>query len=120
MRKLTAVLALILLMMSAFAAWFYMGGTLRGHVAIQTAPAADYPEAFGAIRALLSEGSAPQVFADTLPGDRDTEVLTENALLYLTFDGVRKFEAVGGKYLDPVIRCRIVAGGDHYSAYSSH
>lgn len=68
MRKLTAVLALILLMMSAFAAWFYMGGTLRCHVAIQTAPAADYPEAFGAIRALLSEGSAPQVFADTLPG----------------------------------------------------
>ena len=61
MRKLTAVLAVILLLLLGFAAWFWLGGTLRADVAIQTARAADYPEAFAAIRDLLESGSAPQV-----------------------------------------------------------
>ena len=60
MRKLTVLLAVVLLLLLGFAAWFYLGGTLRAQVYIQTAQATDYPEAFKAIRALLDSGSAPQ------------------------------------------------------------
>ena len=61
MRKLTAVLAILLVLLLGFAAWFYLGGTLRGQLYTQTARAADYPEAFGAIRSLLNSGAAPQI-----------------------------------------------------------
>lgn len=69
MRKLTVPLSIILILLLAFAAWFYLGGTLRAETYIQTARAADYPQAFAAIRALLASGSAPQV----LGGDAVTE-----------------------------------------------
>ena len=61
MRKLTAVLTVILVLLLGFGAWFYVGGTLHTQVSIQTARAADYPEAYGAIRQLLDSGAAPQV-----------------------------------------------------------
>ena len=61
MRKLTALLTVVLVLMLGFGGWFYLGGTLRGEVAIQSAPAADYPEAFGAVRSILEGGTAPQV-----------------------------------------------------------
>ena len=61
MRKLTILLAIVLVLMLGFAGWFYLGGTLRGEVTVQSAPAADYPEAFGAIRSVLEGGAAPQV-----------------------------------------------------------
>ena len=61
MRKLTAALTVILVLLLGFAAWFWVGGTLHANVYIQTARAADYPEAFAAIRALLESGSAPQM-----------------------------------------------------------
>ena len=64
MRKLTAVLAVILILLLGFAGWFWLGGTLHAQVYVQTAPAADYPEAFGAIRSLLDSGSVPQVFSE--------------------------------------------------------
>ena len=70
MRKLTALLVVILVLLAGFAAWFYMGGTLRAQVSAQTARAADYPEAYGAIRSLLASHSAPQAFMDpSLPED---------------------------------------------------
>ena len=70
MRKLTALLATVFLLMLGFVAWFYFGGTLRAQVYIQTADAADYPEAYSAIRSLLASGSAPQQFGDAaLPED---------------------------------------------------
>lgn len=70
MRKLTALLILLLVLLAGFAGWFYVGGTLRAEVSIQTARAGEYPEAYGAIRALLASGSAPQTFADpSLPED---------------------------------------------------
>lgn len=69
MRKLTALLSVVLVLLLGFAAWFYLGGTLRAQVYIQTARAADYPEAFGAIRSLIASGSAPQAFAGSLPED---------------------------------------------------
>lgn len=61
MRKLTALLTVVLVLMLGFGGWFYLGGTLRGEVAIQSAPAADYPEAFGAVRSIVEGGTAPQV-----------------------------------------------------------
>lgn len=61
MRKLTAILVLLLVIMLGFAAWFYLGGTLRSEVVAQAAPATDYPEAFGAVRALIDAGAAPQI-----------------------------------------------------------
>ena len=78
MRKLTAVLAVILILMLGFAAWFWLGGTLRADVAIQTARAADYPEAFAAIRSLLDSGSAPQVLGG--------EALSEDPSAYTLVD----------------------------------
>ena len=61
MRKLTILLAIVLALLLGFAGWFYLGGTLRSAVAAQSAPAADYPEAFGSIRSLVAGGAAPQV-----------------------------------------------------------
>lgn len=61
MRKLTILLAIVLALLLGFAGWFYLGGTLRSEVAVQSARAADYPEAFGAIRSLVTGGTAPQV-----------------------------------------------------------
>ena len=61
MRKLTALLTVVLVLMLGFGGWFYLGGTLRGEATTQSAPAADYPEAFGAVRSILEEGAAPQV-----------------------------------------------------------
>ena len=61
MRKLTILLAIVLALLLGFAGWFYLGGTLRSEVAVQSARAADYPEAFGAIRSLVTVGAAPQV-----------------------------------------------------------
>ena len=81
MRKLTAILAFILLLLLGFAAWFWLGGTLRAQVYIQTARAADYPEAFGAIRSLLASGSAPQSLSDTaLPEDPSGYTLVDITL----------------------------------------
>ena len=62
MRKLTIPLAIAFTLLLGFAAWFYFGGTLRAQVYIQTADAADFPEAYGAIRELLTSGAAPQLF----------------------------------------------------------
>ncbi len=61
MRKLTILLAIVLALLLGFAGWFYLGGTLRSAVAAQSAPAVNYPEAFGAIRSLVAGGAAPQV-----------------------------------------------------------
>ena len=61
MRKLTILLAIVLALLLGFAGWFYLGGTLRSEVTVQSARAADYPEAFGAIRSLVTGGTAPQV-----------------------------------------------------------
>ncbi|MDO4865528.1 MAG: hypothetical protein Q4C10_03150 [Clostridia bacterium] len=69
MRKLTLVLAILLTLLLGFVTVFLAGGTLSAQIHIQTANAAEYPEAYSAIRDLLSSGSAPQVFADALPGE---------------------------------------------------
>ena len=63
MQKLTALLCFVLILLLGLAGWFYLGGTLRSEVYIQTAPAPDYPEAFNGIRALLASASAPQALS---------------------------------------------------------
>lgn len=61
MRKLTVLLAIVLVLLLGFAGWFYLGGTLRSTMSVQAARAADYPEAFGSVRSLLEGGAAPQI-----------------------------------------------------------
>ena len=81
MRKLTAVLSILLILLLGFAAWFYLGGTLRCEVYIRTARAADYPEAFGAIAELVASGAAPQTFdAPPLTEDPSRYTLTDITL----------------------------------------
>ena len=78
MRRLTAVLATVFFIMAGLAAWFYLGGTLRAEPYIRTARAADYPEAFGAIRGLLDSGSAPQILG--------SEAVSEDPAAYTLVD----------------------------------
>jgi len=54
------VLALVFLLLLGFAGWFYLGGTLRAEMSVRTASAAEYPEAFAAIRDLVNAHQAPQ------------------------------------------------------------
>ena len=69
MHKLTATLCILFIALLGFSAWFYFGGTLRADPYIQTADAADYPEAFSAIRSLLDSDSAPQILGNTAPSE---------------------------------------------------
>lgn len=78
MRKLTVILAAVVCGMLAFTGWFLLGGTLQARVYVQTAPAADYPEAFGSIRSLIESGSAPQILGQ--------EPLREDASAYTLVD----------------------------------
>ena len=78
MRKLTALLTVVLALMLGFGGWFYLGGTLRGELAAQSAPAADYPEAFAAVRSILEGGTAPQML--------DGDVLAEDPSPYRLMD----------------------------------
>ncbi|MBR6889955.1 MAG: hypothetical protein IKN05_03090 [Clostridia bacterium] len=69
MRRLTAVFATVFFILICLAGAFRFGGTLRAAPLIRTVRAADYPEAFGAIRELLASGSAIQA----LSGDAVSE-----------------------------------------------
>lgn len=87
MKKLTAILAALLVLLAGFAAWFYLGGTLHAQVFIQTANAADYPEAFGSIKGLMESGSAPQAFGGAL-GDNAARYTLVDVNLRLTNRGL--------------------------------
>lgn len=65
MKPATVILSLILILMLAFCAFFYTGGTLKAQVSSISASAAEYPEAFESIRNIVASGSAPQ----TISGD---------------------------------------------------
>ena len=88
MRKLSMVLAALLILMLGFAAWFLLGGTLRASVVIQTAGARDYPEAYAAIRDLLSSGSAPQALGNQALGEDPSPYTLVNVTLTLTNRGL--------------------------------
>ena len=67
MKPATVILSLILILMLAFGAFFYTGGTLVAQANSITASAAEHPDAFESIKSVLASGSAPQLFsADAL------------------------------------------------------
>lgn len=69
MKPFNVVLSLILVLLLAFGAFFYAGGTLRADASSITASAADYPEAFSSIESVLSSSTAPQIFSTDPLGD---------------------------------------------------
>jgi len=63
LKPFNVVLSLILILLLAFGAFFFAGGTLRAEAGSITASAADYPEAFDSIRSVLESNTAPQTFS---------------------------------------------------------
>lgn len=77
MRSASVILSLILVLILAFCAFFYTGGTLQASVSSIRASAAEYPEAFASIQSVLSSGTAPQVFSTDLPEDPSGYMLVD-------------------------------------------
>ena len=69
MRKSTALLASILLILVALAALFLIGGTLSARVGSVTASASEHPQAFESIQRVLAAGAEPQRFGEGLSGN---------------------------------------------------
>ena len=69
MKPLNFILCLILVLMLAFVAFFFAGGTLTANGSSITAAAADYPEAFESIRSVVATDTAPQLFSNEVLGD---------------------------------------------------
>lgn len=69
MRRSTALLASILLILVALAALFLIGGTLSARVSAVTAGAEAHPQAFESIQRVLAAGAEPQRFAEGLSGE---------------------------------------------------
>lgn len=63
------ILALILIVIIAFGAFFYAGGTLQAQVNCISANAGDHPDAFASIENVLASDSAPQLFSTDPLGD---------------------------------------------------
>ena len=63
MKKLNVILLIVLILMIAFAAYFFIGGTLRTQATVATAPASDYPDVCASITNIVNSGAAPQQFA---------------------------------------------------------
>lgn len=78
MKALTAVLCVLLALVIAFGAWFFIAGTLDAQATRVTARASEYPDAFSAIRETIASGGAQAVYA---PGDP-----LENAADYILAD----------------------------------
>lgn len=69
MKPAAVVLALILVLMLAFCAFFYAGGTLNADVQRVTADAVSYPEAFKSIAGVISSDTSPMRFTSEPIGD---------------------------------------------------
>ena len=69
MRPATTVFSLILVLILAFCAFFYTGGTLQANVSSISASAAEYPDAFASIQNVVSSGTAPQIFSGDVLDD---------------------------------------------------
>ncbi len=70
-------LTLILILLLAFGAFFYAGGTLMAEAGCITANAADYPEAFESIQAVLAGDTAPQSFSSEPLGAAEDYTLVD-------------------------------------------
>jgi len=87
MRPATVVLSLILILMLAFVAFFYTGGTLQAQLTSITASAAEHPDAFESIKTVLSSNSAPQLFS-TDPLDDAANYSLVDVSIILTNRGI--------------------------------
>jgi len=63
MKKLNIFLMIVLILMLAFVAYFFIGGTLHAQTSVATASAADYPDVCKSISNIVNSGTAPQQFA---------------------------------------------------------
>ena len=63
MKKLNILLMIVLILMLAFVAYFFIGGSLHAQASIATAPAQDYPDVCASIINIVNSGAAPQQFA---------------------------------------------------------
>lgn len=77
LKPLNFILCLILVLMLAFAAFFFAGGTLATSASSITAAAADYPEAFESIRGVISSDTAPQLLSNEALGDASGYTLVD-------------------------------------------
>ena len=69
MRKSTALLASLLLILAALAALFLIGGTLTARISAVSAGASEHAQAFDAIRRIMAARAEPQRFEERLPED---------------------------------------------------
>ena len=82
MKGFTVFLSIILILMIAFCALFYVGGTLKAEVSSISANAAQYPEAFASIQNVIASNSAPQLFTgDPLDNAENYTLLDINLTL---------------------------------------
>lgn len=83
LRTLTVILSMILVLMLAFCAFFYAGGTLHAEVSRTVAAAADYPDIFAQVQGVLNSNSAPRRFSDEALGDAAAYSLVDvNIILF--------------------------------------
>jgi len=62
MKKLNIFLMIVLILMLAIVAYFFIGGTLHAKATLATAPASDYPDVCTSISSIVNSGAAPQQF----------------------------------------------------------
>lgn len=77
MKPLNFVLCLILVLLLAFGALFFAGGSLHTSVSSVSAAAADYPDAFASIQSVLTSGTAPQLLSNEALGDASNYTLVD-------------------------------------------
>ena len=77
LKPLNFILCLILILMLAFVAFFFAGGTLTTSASCITAAAADYPDAFESIRGVISSDTAPQLLSNEALGDASGYTLVD-------------------------------------------
>ena len=80
MRKLNIFLLIVFLLLAAFVAYFFIGGTLTGQVNTITAPAADHPEAFASVKDVIASGSAPMQFTGDVPASAEGCTLVDTTI----------------------------------------
>lgn len=82
MKPFNIFLTLILILLLAFGAFFFAGGTLMAETSCITASAADYPDAFESIQTVLAGDTAPQRFiTDSLGPAEDYTLMDINISL---------------------------------------
>lgn len=69
MRRSTVALAAVLAALALCAGLFWVCGTLRAEVNVETARATEHPSAWEAVRDALAADQAAQVFSESLPDD---------------------------------------------------